>query len=249
MPATSSGAKALLAAATLIAPIALVDGATAGAATRPALADPSGNPYFPLVAGSTWKYEEVGGPTAGSVMVVHVAGAHRTAAGEAVEIQDTTAAGAFTAQYVIGANGSIEVQASAGSGSAKATISGAGSYFIPSAAQIISCHACHFIAELTTSVMGLPTPMHEHLTETVTSMGVTPVHVPAGSYSAEKLQMVLKVSASESGISFSDTASFAVFLVKNVGLVETGGGTVSTSVMGHSTNVETGSEVLVRYTP
>lgn len=240
---------ALFASGALSAPVALDGSGTAHASVRPALANPSGNAYFPLVVGSTWKYREVGGPAAGSTLSMHVVSAHKTPGGEAVEVQDTMGAGSFTARYVIGANGAIEIQASTGSGAGKTTISGSSSYFIPSSSQVGSCHPCHFSADFTTTVSGVPTPMREHLAETATSMGVQPVSVPAGTFHAEKLQMVLKITSSAPVVSFTDTASYAVYLVKNVGTVETGAGTVSTSVMGHTTNVATGAEELVAYTP
>jgi hypothetical protein len=75
------------------------------------------------------------------------------------------------------------------------------------------------------------------------------VNVPAGTFHARKLQMALKITSSVSGVPFVDTASYAVYLVKDVGVVETGAGTVSTSVMGHATNASTGTEELLDYTP
>ena len=240
-------ALALFAAAALTAPMVLTSGGAAYASTRLALANPSGNAYFPLVVGATWKYKDVGGPTAGSTLIIHVVSAHKTASGEAVDVQDTVGAGSFTAQYIIGPNGAIEIEGSAGSGSTTETISSTSSYFIPSASQVVSCHPCHFSADFTTKVAGYA--MREHLAETATSAGARTVSLPAGTFHAEKLQMALKITSSTSGVSFADTFVYAVYLVKDVGVVETGAGSASTSVMGQATKVSTGAEELLKYTP
>lgn len=247
MATKSSRPSAVFVAVALFAPMVLASSETAYASSRMAQANLSGNAFFPLVVGATWKYKELGGPTGGPALTIHVLRAHKISNGEAVDVQDTIGAGTFTAQYIVGANGAIEVEASTGSGSTKMTITGTSSYFIPSASQIASCHPCHFSANFTTAVSRFS--MKEHLAETATSMGAQTVNVPAGTFHAQKLQMAMKITSSVSGVPFVDTASYAVFLVKNVGVVETGAGTVSTSVMGHATNASTGTEELLDYTP
>ncbi len=248
MALKSRGLGALLAAWTVVVPGALAGGGVAYASNRQALANASGNPYFPLVVGATWKYKQMAGPAAGQAMTVHVVSAHKTAAGEAVEVQDSVGAATVTGSYVIGANGAIEIEVAAG-GSARATISGSGNsdYFIPRASQISSCHPCRFTAVFTASSPG--GSIRSHMTEAATSAGVQAVHVPAGTFRAQKLQMVLKITSAGAPISFDDTVDYSVYLAKGVGMVETGAGTVSTSVMGHTTSVPTGSEELIGYTP
>jgi hypothetical protein len=242
-----SGPAGLCAAAVLFAPIALSSGGTAYASIRPALANLSGNAYFPLVVGATWKYRDVGGPTAGSTMIIHVASAHQTSSGEVVNVNNSVGAAAVTEQYIIGANGAIEIEVATGSGSTKATVSGSGTYFIPSASQIGSCHPCHFAANFTTTASGFS--MREHLAETATSAGVKTVSVPAGTFHAEKLQMLLEITSSAPVASSASTVNYAVYLVKNVGMVETGAGSVSMSVMGHHFGTAIGAAELLSYTP
>ena len=249
---------ALLAAAALVSPVAIVGGGTAYASPRTALTNESGNAYFPLVVGATWKYKEVGGPAVGSIIVIHVVGAHRTAAGEAVEVQDTMGTVKVTDTYVLGANGGIEVEVAVG-GTSKVTMSGMSRYFIPSAAQVSSCHPCHFSAVFTTASPGAY--IKTHIVETATSLGAQTVHVPAGTYGAEKLQMLMKITSAgglSSGTvptyakgltSSSSTVNYSLYLVKGVGMVETGAGTTVTSVMGHTFTTPTGSQELLSYTP
>ncbi len=248
MVARCSRSAALFAVVAGIAPVALTSGATAYASRAPALANLSGNAYFPLVVGATWTYRDVGGPAAGfTTLTIHVVSAHTTASGEAVNVQDSVGAHAFTEQYVIGPNGAIEVSLAAGSGATRTTVSGNSSYFIPSASMIGSCHPCHFAANFTSAVAGFT--MHEHMTEAATSMGVEVVRVPAGTFRAEKLQMAMRMTSSGSPVTIDDNINYAVYLVSGVGLVETGAGSVRTSVMGHTTTAATGTEELVRYTP
>ena len=259
MPNMQFRPAALFAAAALFVPVALAGGGTAYASRRAASVNVSGNPYFPLVVGATWRYKQASGPLAGSISTVHVVSAHRTAAGEAVQVQDVMGTATVTDSYVIGANGSIEVEVAVG-GASKVTVSGSLSrYFIPTAAQVGSCHPCHFTAVFTTS--NPSAYAKTHMAETATSLGVQTVHVPAGTYRAEKLQMLLKITTAgglTSGtvptyakglISSSATVSYSLYLVKGVGMVETGAGTTVASVMGHTFSTPVGSLELLNYTP
>jgi hypothetical protein len=245
--AKSSWLAALAAAATLSGSIVLSSGDAAAMSILSPSGNLSGNPYFPLVVGATWKYKDVGGPSAASILVTHVVSDHKAASGEAVTVRDTIGSGSFTAQYVIGGNGSIAIEASAGSGSNKMSISGMSRSFIPSASQVFSCHPCHFTAAFTTKVGGFSTT--EHLTEAATSLGMQTVVVPAGRFRAEKIHMLTTITASFSKVTMTDTASTNVYLAKNVGTVESGSGTASTTVAGHKTTVPTGTEELLQYTP
>lgn len=247
MAAKSSWLTALAVAVVLSASIVLSSGDAAAITVLSPRGNLSGNSYFPLVVGATWKYKDMGGPGAASVLVTHVVSGHKTASGESVIVRDAIGAGSFTAQYAIGANGSIAIEASAGSGSNKMSISGTSRYFIPSASQVVSCHPCHFAAAFTTKVAGFSTT--EHLTEAATSLGMQTVVVPAGRFRAEKIHMVIKITASISSVSMTDTAGYDVYLAKNVGTIESGAGTVSTTVAGHRTSVPTGTEELLKYTP
>lgn len=258
MAVRHSRLAALFAAAGLFVPVALASGGAAYASGHSALANESGNAYFPLVVGATWRYKQVGGPLAGSTNTVHVVSASRTTAGEAVEVRDSAGSATVTDRYVIGGNGAIEIEVAAG-GAAKVTVSGTSNYFIPSASQVGSCHPCHFVADYTTSGAGVS--MKWHMVETATSLGVQQVHVPAGTFRAEKLQMLMKLNSSAvlpsgtvptyaKGLTSSKaTVAYSVFLVRDVGMVETGAGTASTSVMGHTFSTPTGSEELLGYRP
>lgn len=239
--------SAVFVASAMSVPTLLASGGAAYASGPMAAANLSGNAFFPLVVGATWKYKEIGGATGASELTVHVAGAHKTPSGEAVDVQDTMGAGTFSVQYTVGANGVIEVEASTGSGSTKMTINGTSNYFIPSASQVASCYPCRFSANFTIAVSHFS--VREHLAETATSAGAQTVSVPAGTFHAEKLQMAMKVTSAVPGVPVVDTISYALYLVKGVGVVETGAGTSSTSVMGRVTNASTGSEELLNYTP
>lgn len=239
----SSRRAAVFALAAYLLPVALGVGGTAYASAGAALTNESGNPYFPLIVGETWKYRQVAGPGAGSTVTVHVTGASRIGAGEAVEVSESTGTTAVTERYLIGPNGAIEVGLSAG-GTSHMAISGSTRYFIPNASQIGSCHPCQFTAAFTIS--GAVT-LTERLAETVTSEGAQTVHVPAGVFNAEKLQMLLKIS-STSAAKLTTTVSYPIYLVRGVGLVETGVGATHTSVMGYTTTAATGSEELLSFT-
>ncbi len=222
--------------------------ADAGAATGAVLAqNPSDNAYFPLVVGSTWTYRYTSGTTAGSTFTISVLSAHSVAGGEAVDMKFAIASGTFvSAQYTIESNGSIKVQGSFGGSQVKGSFSGTQSYYIPTVAQVTTCKPCHFSSTGTATVAGFS--IKEHLDETVTSMGAHPVTVPAGRYAAEELHMVLDVTGSASGFTTSDSSAYDLYLVKNVGMVETSAGTSSTTVAGHTETIATGAEQLVKYT-
>ncbi len=240
-------AVVLVAAAAVAAPFAATGGGAAYASGRPALANESGNPYFPLVVGSTWRYRDVGGPTGGSTFAIHVVGAQKTAAGEAVQVRDTMGTATVTDRYVIGANGAIDIEVAAGKGAASTTVSADGRYFIPSASQVASCHPCAFTTAFT--IAGPGGTLKEHMAETATSAGVQTVHVPAGTFQAEKLDLVVKITSVTAVVSSTGTASYAVYLVKGTGMVETSAGSVTASVMGHTFKEPISEAELLAYTP
>src|SRR5579875_1317089 len=108
MVARCSRSAALFAVVTGIAPVALTSGATAYASRAPALANLSGNAYFPLVVGATWKYRDLGGPVAGfTTLTIHVVSAHTAASGEVVNVQDSVGAHAFTESTSSGPTGPL----------------------------------------------------------------------------------------------------------------------------------------------
>lgn len=207
----------------------------------------SGNAYFPLIVGAKWDYKYSSGSTA-MYFTHQVVSGHATAGGEAVVVRyGYKQGGVFNANYLVAPNGAIKVQGGNFAGNSKGSISSSGSYFLPSAAQVSSCHPCHFSTVITASVGSYH--VTEHLAETATSAGQQTVSVPAGSFTTEKLLLALKITGSAYGMSISDTMSFPVYLAKNVGLVETGSGSLSMDIMGHSTTASTGSEVLLKYKP
>jgi hypothetical protein len=208
----------------------------------------SGNVYFPLVVGAKWAYREVAGPSAGTSYTEQVVSGHASAAGEVVGVRYAYSGGTFlNAQITIEPNGAIEVQG--GTSGGKVSFSSGSTYFLPTAAQVVSCHNCRFTGTVTTSFAGAPVRVTEHITETVTSMGQQTVHVIAGTYNAEKLHMLLNISGHYSTLTISDTVSSYVYLVRNVGVVESGGGTVTATILGHASHSSTGTVQLVHYTP
>ncbi|HET9059242.1 MAG TPA: hypothetical protein VFN61_04920 [Acidimicrobiales bacterium] len=234
----------------------LATGGTAYGWGRPALANESGNSYFPLVAGATWTYKYVGGPEAGSIYTLHVVSAQRTAGGEAVEIQSAVGASKFMESYVIAPNGAIQVKIP----SSKVTLTGDLSrYFFPSASQVTTCHPCHFTADFTTAGSGVS--IKTHMVETVTSLGLKVVHVPAGAFHAEQVQLAMNLTSGattasgtvpayvKQATSSASTTRYSIFLVKNVGIVETGAVTAVVSVMGRSFTSQIGAAELVSYRP
>lgn len=231
--------------------VGLVAGGTAYGLGRPALANESGNAYFPLVVGATWTYKFVGGSEAGSTNTLHVVSAQRTAGGEVVELQNAVGASKVMESYVIGPNGAIQVKIL----SSKVTVTGSVSrYFLPSAAQVASCHPCHFTADFTTSGSGAS--IKTHMVETATSLGLKTVHVPAGAYHAEQVQLVMKFTtsgfASASGkqvTSSTYAVRYSIVLVQGVGMVDESAGTGVVSVVGRTFMVPTSADELVSYKP
>ncbi len=206
----------------------------------------SGNPYFPLVVGATWDYRQASGPSAGTTFSEHVASGHRTASGEDVTMKISSGSGTFlTAQYIVQGNGSIKVVGTSSGG--KVSFSGGGDSFIPSAAQVHSCHPCHFALDFVARVATFS--IKEHLSETITSLGTQHVTVPAGAFTAQKLQTTVKITGAAYGMTTSSTSNSYLYLVANVGPVETGGGTVTSGVAGHTITSPTGTTELVKYTP
>jgi hypothetical protein len=220
-----------------------------GAGASASGANLSGNVYFPLIVGAKWAYREVAGPTAGTSYTEQVVSGHASAAGEVVGVRYAYSGGTFlNAQITIEPNGAIEVHEGTAGGRVTFSSSG-GTYFLPTAAQVVSCHSCHFTGTMTASFAGAPVRVTEHMTETVTSMGQQTVHVIAGTYNAEKLHMLINISGQYSTLTISDTASSYVYLVRNVGVVESGGGTVTATILGHASHSSTGTVQLVHYTP
>jgi hypothetical protein len=220
-----------------------------GAAASASGANLSGNVYFPLIVGAKWAYREVAGPTAGTSYTEQVVSGHASAAGEVVGVRYAYSGGTLVnAQYTIEPNGTIEVQGATSGGRVSFSSSGS-TYFLPTAAQVVSCRGCHFTGTVTTSFAGSPVRVTEHITETVTSMGQQTVHVVAGTYTAEKLHLLLNISGHYSVVTISDTVSSYVYLVRNVGVVESGGGTVTATVLGHASHASTGTVELVHYAP
>lgn len=214
--------------------------------THHAATSVSGNPYFPLAAGAKWSYKATSGPAAGSTVTTRVMSIQATSAGTVVNVQITNGRSAsLHAKYVAHPNGTVEFEGAA-SGGTKVSFSGSGSYFIPNARQVTSCHPCAFTGIFTTKFA--TTSIQEHLTESVTSLGVQHVAVPAGSYEAEKLFFSMKLTGSTVGVAMDTTTKFYDYLARNVGVVESGGGTVTTSVAGQTFHSSTGTEELVKYT-
>ncbi len=229
---------------TCVSPWSPVAGATAGAASAD---NPSNNAYFPLVVGSKWTYKYTSGSLLGSTFTVDVLSAHHVAGGEGVDMRFGTTSGTFvSAQYTIESNGSIEVQGSFGGSKTSGTFSGSESYYIPTVTQVTTCKPCHFSGTGTETVSG--TSVEEHIDETVTSIGAHKLTVPAGSYTAEELRMLLVVTSTVSGVATTDTIDYDLYLAKNVGMVESSAATVSFTVVGHTESVTTGAEQLVKYT-
>lgn len=222
------------------------------AATTASSAGPnlSANAYFPLVVGATWTYRTTSGPGAGATVVDHIVSGN---AGTITSQIHTTLAngttGTVTGTYVVEPNGSVKVEAStSAAGGGSLSFSGAGTYFIPNVSQVTSCTPCHFNSNFSASFTGLAQTLNFSLTDTVTSEGMQSVTVPAGTYQAAKLLDVIDVSGGPSG--FVHIAStFTVYLAANVGVVETGGGTVNTTAAGRSFSSTTGTTELVSYTP
>lgn len=213
---------------------------------RPAATSLTGNAYFPLVVGAKWTYKATSGPAAGSSFTTRVLSGHATSAGIVVSLETSPGAGAsLRTQYVIRSNGSIEVGGTS-SGSAKLSFASNGNYFIPTARQVTSCHPCVFSGTFTTDVG--PMSIREQMTESVTSIGMQHVAVPAGSFSAEKMLFSMKITGAEEGVTMETTTQFYDYLAKNVGVVESGGGTVKSTVAGHTITSSIGTEELVRYT-
>ncbi len=210
----------------------------------------SGNPYFPLIVGASWTYKESGGPGAvstGNTSTNSVLSAQETTAGEVVTMQfSTKVAGAtltppVTSQYIIGSNGTIQVQ-SASSGSQSSFSS---TYFVPSAVQVTTCAPCTFTGPLTMSVSG--SKLSGHLNETATSEGSHEVRVPAGKYTAEEVHLGVKVAASGGGKTINDTTNFNLYLVKNIGVVESANNSISLTIEGHAITEPIPSEALLNY--
>jgi hypothetical protein len=246
-------AKVATAAVLLVSGSGLSSPALAAAATRAGgdraanTSNLSGNDYYPLVVGAKWTYNVAASTTTPAETFTNtVVSASKNAAGEEAVTLDFDSKGIVVkATYVVETNGSIEVQtASVGSTS----VSGGGDFFIPTATQVTSCKPCHFSGTFNEKLEGLT--MAGKLTETATSEGSKAVKVPAGSYTAQEIQIVVNVTASSSGMSLKDKTTEHVYLVKNVGMVETAGGTSTTTItgLGAPKTFTTPAEVLESYT-
>jgi len=210
----------------------------------------SGNPYFPLIVGASWTYKEsggLGGLATSSTSTNSVLSAQKTTAGEVVTMQfSSKVAGAklatpVTSQYIIGNNGTIKVQ----SASSSSQSSFSSTYFVPSAAQVTTCAPCTFTGALTISVSG--SKLSGHLNETATSEGARGVTVPAGKYTAEEVHLVIKVAASGGGKTINDATNFNLYLVKNIGEVESANNSIVLTIAGHSITEPIPSEALLSY--
>jgi hypothetical protein len=113
---------------------------------------------------------------------------------------------------------------------------------------VTSCNPCHFSGAFTEKVEGMT--MAGKLKETATSEGSHSVTVPAGTYTAQEMKISINVTASDSGMSLKDSTTESVYLVKNVGLVKTTGGTSTTTItgLGAPKTFTTPGEVLESYT-
>jgi hypothetical protein len=86
-----------------------------------------------------------------------------------------------------------------------------------------------------------------HLNETATSEGSHEVTVPAGKYTAEEVHLGVKVAASGGGKNINDTTNFNLYLVKNIGVVESAKNSISLTIEGHSVTEPIPSEALLSY--
>ncbi|MDA8264784.1 MAG: hypothetical protein M0T79_05450 [Actinomycetota bacterium] len=246
MTVTERGGGAKLA-KTVVAGLSVFGFGGLAALAHPAATSVSGNPYFPLAVGATWTYKATSGPAAGSTVTTRVVSTRATAAGTVVNMRiASNSSVVLNAHYVVRPNGSVEFEGTA-PGSTKVSLSGSGDYFIPNARQVTSCHPCAFTGTFTTKLATMS--IQEHLLESVTSMGLQHIAVPAGSFTAEKLLLSMKLTGAYGGITTDSTTKFYDYLARNVGVVESGGGTVTTSVAGQTFHSSTGNEVLVKYTP
>jgi hypothetical protein len=197
----------------------------------------SGNPYFPLKVG-----KETGETFKSSVL-----SGTKTLAGEEVDVQLSVKGTVINADYVIEKSGAIKVQTSmGGGGSSSAGFSAGGSYFVPSAKQVTTCAPCNFTGAFTVTIGGQALTGQQ--TETATSEGAHQVKVAAGTYTAQELHLSIGISASSSAITMKSTSSQDIYLVKNVGLVDSAAGTSKVSVMGENITTSTPAEELVNYT-
>lgn len=211
----------------------------------------SGDDYFPLVVGAVWKYDVTSGPQAGAVYTTTVLGAHPSAAGLVVDVRYSSSRSTSTisAQYTVEANGSIEVQAGVSGSGTDMSFGGGGSYYVPDQAGVISCAPCSFSGNFTAAVPGLPSAVQVKLDETVVSGGATSVTVPAGTYPVQVLSVQITATGGAQGIDTTESSSYDLYLAKNVGIVEIGGGRGAVTVEGQTVNAPIGDEVLVSYTP
>jgi hypothetical protein len=207
----------------------------------------SGNPYFPLKVGASWTYKLVGGKETGETFKSSVLSGTKTPAGEEVDVQLSVKGTVINADYVIEKSGAIKVQTSmGGGGSSSAGFSAGGSYFVPSAKQVTTCAPCNFTGAFTVTIGGQALAGQQ--TETATSEGAHQVKVAAGTYTAQELHLSIGISASSSAITMKSTSSQDIYLVKNVGLVDSAAGTSKVSVMGEDITTATPAEELVNYT-
>ncbi|MHB8452377.1 MAG: hypothetical protein ACYDAQ_18290, partial [Mycobacteriales bacterium] len=193
------------------------------------------------MVGATWTYRQTSGPNTGSTIVDHIASA--SAGTINAQIHTTLpngTTGIVTGHYVVEPNGSVKVLATASAaGGGSLSLSGAGTYFIPNVSQVTSCSPCSYSSNFTASFTGLAQPINFTLTDTVTSQGMQSVTVPAGTYQAAKLLNTIDVSGGPGGFVHVAT-TFEVYLAPNVGVVETGGGTATTTAAGRTFSSSTG---------
>lgn len=191
------------------------------------------------------------------MLVQHITSASPNANGEIVNVEDavTLANGTpatATVQYEVNTDGTIKINlGTAQAGGGQATFSGSGTLFIPNATQVPSCSPCTFTANTTGTITGLPEPLNATVTETATSAGSQNATVPAGSFSAQKIHIVLNMSGGIGGTTsiLQGTVVYDIYLAENVGIVEISGGTVTETVAGRTFSVQSGDQVLVSYVP
>jgi hypothetical protein len=207
-------------------------------------ANMSGNPFFPLVQNAKWTYAYATSATSFTTTQT-VAGSSSAPTGTQVQLDttDSLMPGKVTSlTYTIGKGGTVEVQSSTGSGSSAASFTS--SYWIPTASQIESCAACHFSGPFSASFSGQS--MSGTLSETATAMGSHTVTVPAGTFSAQEVELTIAMHAS-GAMPITMNLTFHLYLAKNVGMVENSGGSMAMNILGHSVTTPIGTDKLTTY--
>jgi hypothetical protein len=210
----------------------------------------AGNPWFPLIDGATWTYEDVGGPGGSYTQTNHITGITRSAGATTVSVDISVNSRVLPIQYQVDQNGNVHVQLSAG----PLGLSGSGngsSLIIPNASGIFNCTPCRFSANFTTSLPGMPSLSFE-LTERVTSAGQSTINdsFDNTTYSGvQHLHVTFDATPAAGGPPVQVTTTLEVYLARGIGIVEEGGGTATNTVAGQVLTAPTGTLYLKSYLP